>query len=139
MYLVRSRLINYRITNTDDWLENVNLIRDDCFKANSKTKRVKIAILDTGLFHEHPFFQDERQPRIKARESFFDSTQEKDSPKNTKDTHGHGTHIAGIVLQVAPNADLYIGRVVKGNEMTPDDADRISKVGGLNPTAPARF
>lgn len=124
----------------------MDFIRDDCFKGSSNRDRIKIAILDTGIYYDHPFFQDEvRRPRIKARESFFDATKKEtdvpfvDTPKKTKDTHGHGTHIAGIIMQVAPNTDLYIGRVVKGNEWSPDDADRISKVGRSSPTTEAKF
>ena len=124
----------------------MDFIRDDCFKRSSNSDRIKIAILDTGIYYDHPFFQDEvRWPRIKARESFFDATKKEtvapfvDTPKNTKDTHGHGTHIAGIIMQVAPNTDLYIGRIVEGNEISPNDADRISKVSRSSPTREAKF
>lgn len=96
-------------------------------------KRIKIAVLDTGLDQEHPFFQDEeRLPRIAAQESFLNTRYSQaaivDSPRDTKDVHGHGTHVAGILLQVSPEADLYIGRVVRGSDPEQGDALRISKV-----------
>jgi hypothetical protein len=116
----------------DGWLRVIDQIRDDSFNARPARQRVKIAVLDTSIDHEHPFFQDDKRlPRIVAKESFFniqDPESVKDSPRDTKDTHGHGTHIAGILLQVAPDADLYIGRVVRGDDSIQDDALRISKV-----------
>jgi subtilisin family serine protease len=39
--------------------------------------------------------------------------------KNTEDVtdiDGHGTHVAGIILQLAPRAELYIARVCQGDE-----------------------
>ncbi|KFY22519.1 hypothetical protein V493_06531 [Pseudogymnoascus sp. VKM F-4281 (FW-2241)] len=113
----------YDITASDEWLNAVKSIRDECFKrSNSNRDRIKIAILDTGICQPHPFFDEIRQDRIAACKSFLDETKQ-----DTYDTHGHGTHIAGIIMQLAPNADLYIGRVVEGDEMSLSDADRISK------------
>ncbi|PVH85654.1 subtilisin-like protein [Cadophora sp. DSE1049] len=113
----------------DDWLENVAEIRKDCFDPRLIRRRIRIAILDTGIDFGHTFFSEELN-RIAARESFLDCRDPnslQDNPRNTKDTHGHGTHIAGIILQVAPDADLYIGRVVCGDDPTRDDAQQITK------------
>ncbi|CAG8961987.1 hypothetical protein HYFRA_00014032 [Hymenoscyphus fraxineus] len=115
----------------DKWLDNVDKIRTDCFDPMLIRTRIKIAILDTGIDYDHTFFSDEdKMPRLVARESFLDCSDPKsvkDVPRNTKDTHGHGSHIAGIILQVAPDTDLYIGRVVRGEEPTQHDAQQISK------------
>lgn len=130
-YRTQPRTDNCRGDAADEWLSDVERIREDCFDAKRIRRRVKIAILDTGIDHGHTFFEDEeRQPRIVARESFLDLQNLenlKDSPRNTKDSHGHGTHIAGILLQVAPEADLYIGRVVRGDVTKVDDALQIAK------------
>jgi hypothetical protein len=116
----------------DKWLEEVANIRADCFDPTLIRTRIKIAILDTGIDYDHIFFSDDdKMPRLVARESFLscsDPNSVKDSPRNTKDTHGRRTHIAGIILQVALDADLYIGRVLHGDEPTQDDAQQISKV-----------
>lgn len=110
-------------------------IRKDCFEKRSrldnrsnesKSDRVKIAILDTGIRKSHTFFDRTRQSRIKECKSFID-----DQKEETDDLYGHGTHIAGIVMQVAPEADLYIGRVIEGNTASQDDAHNISEVSSL--------
>ncbi|KAF2809684.1 subtilisin-like protein [Mytilinidion resinicola] len=41
----------------------------------------------------------------------MDFTADPPLTKNGTDTCGHGTHVAGIVLQLAPNAELHVGRV----------------------------
>lgn len=78
---------------------------------------VRLAVLDTGLDGTHPDFQD----RIGALKDFID-------PERTEaiDPNGHGTHVTGIAAGdgrasqgryrgVAPEAELYIGRVLDAN------------------------
>jgi subtilisin family serine protease len=88
--------------------------------------------LDTGIDHSHPFFSDdEKIARLVACESFLDCSNPnsvKDMPRKAKDAHGHGTHIAGIILQAALDADLYISQVVVGEDPTQNDAQQISKL-----------
>jgi len=74
-------------------------------------KRVKIAILDTGLNKHHPkvdelLKQPKRELRIKTKEckSWVDGPWDEDSD-------GHGTACAMIAHKVAPNADIYIARI----------------------------
>lgn len=75
---------------------------------------IKLAIVDTGIDATHPDFAG----RIKASKSFVGST--------PKDENGHGSHVAGIAagsgaksdgkyVGVAPEADLYIARVLDAN------------------------
>lgn len=42
------------------------------------------------------------------------------------DGFGHGTHVAGLVLRTAPDADLYIAKVSRGKNFT--DTRAIAKV-----------
>jgi len=44
------------------------------------------------------------------------------------DISGHGTHIASIVLDIAPNADIYIARVTKTRLLNERQADQIAQV-----------
>ncbi len=62
-------------------------------------KGVKVAIIDTGIDHRHPALAP-------AIGSAHNTTS--DDPFAWADRHGHGSHVAGIVRQVAPGADLLI-------------------------------
>jgi subtilisin family serine protease len=44
-----------------------------------------------------------------------------DSPQ---DDTGHGTHVAGIIMQLYPEANLYIGRVLAENVINEEEATR---------------
>ena len=92
---------------------------------------VKVAILDTGIDRNHPDFQhprskpkkggiispvkgeEEQIKRIKACQNFCDDRKD---VEDVTDIDGHGTHVAGIILQLAPRAELYIARVCQGDE-----------------------
>lgn len=94
-----------------------------------KKKTVTVAIIDTGADVEHPLLQNQiwqnpgemgldNQGHDKAsnnldddQNGFIDDVSGWDFvslQKNTADNHGHGTHIAGIVHMVAPDAKLMI-------------------------------
>jgi len=67
-------------------------------------KGIKVAIVDTGIDVNHPFFKDSV---VGGYTPFNKGT----SPEDYQDHHGHGTHVAGIVRQVAPDAQLLAVRV----------------------------
>ncbi len=78
---------------------------------------VRVAILDTGIDPTHPMFAG----RIVGSWNFTNNTGDATDVKTGVDANnngyvdeawGHGTHVAGIVLMTAPNADLLIGRVL---------------------------
>lgn len=78
----------------------------------SHCKRVKIAILDTGVDLTHPEFKEDQalsrmSRRIKVPEDFLDPT------GSAVDTCGHGTHCVGLLRLIAPEADIYVARVAK--------------------------
>lgn len=86
---------------------------------------VKIAILDTGIDLEHPDFE-KRAPRrtVKGRkmagsEFLGEKTQRArikacrnfvDDSDDVTDYVGHGTAIAGLIMSIAPRAELYIAK-----------------------------
>ncbi len=79
-----------------------------------KGKGIKVAIIDTGIDETHPDFGG----RIIATKSFVGGS--------ARDDNGHGTHVAGVVagsgiksngkyMGIAPEANLYIGKVLRAN------------------------
>ncbi len=77
-------------------------------------ERIKVAILDTGIDVDHPAFAG----NINRERKNFTGGAERD----VKDEVGHGTMVAGLIAAhgpatsvtgVAPNADLFIGKVVR--------------------------
>ncbi|MCY9759319.1 S8 family serine peptidase [Paenibacillus alvei] len=73
-------------------------------------KGVKIAIIDSGADIQHPLLKE----RIVEAYDFVEND------TNPQDEKGHGTHVAGIVAQQAPDASLLIYRAIatEGHEFT---------------------
>lgn len=116
---------------SDQWLDEFetkvhSLVRA---KADNKHERVRIAIIDSGLDGTHGDFQS-KWTRIKGYKSWIDPTDptsENNSPsglrpdilrQNCKDSVGHGTHLAALILRLHRWADLYVARVT--NSHSPD-------------------
>lgn len=92
---------------------------------------MKIAVLDTGIDMDHPDFKKPRskvsarkltarskspgepnqEDRIKGRRNFCDDRVDE---SDVEDTDGHGTHVAAVILRLAPRAELFIARVCQG-------------------------
>ncbi|KAF7532042.1 hypothetical protein G7054_g8323 [Neopestalotiopsis clavispora] len=68
-----------------------------------RDKRIKVAIIDTGIDMNHECIKEEVE-RIPDWKSFVPGEDA------TVDRVGHGTHIAGIVLKLTSNVDLYIAK-----------------------------
>ena len=84
------------------------------WEAGLKGQGIKVAVVDTGLDEAHPDFAG----RIVATKSFVGD--------RAHDDNGHGTHVAGTVagsgaksngkyVGVAPEASLYIAKVLRAN------------------------
>jgi hypothetical protein len=61
---------------------------------------------------EDPGREQIQMDRIKGRRNFCSSGPEYEN--NVQDLDGHGTQVAGIILRLAPRAELYIARVCRG-------------------------
>lgn len=116
-------------TLTDKWLKRLEsdaggLVRQ-C-RRNIVRQRVKIAILDTGIdVRNVAFAQAVSKGLIKKVEDFADPT------GDGLDLNGHGTHCAGLLVRIAPEAEIYVARVTKGAKNP--DPDLIAKVRSLTP------
>lgn len=87
---------------------------------------IKVAILDTGLDLGHPDIQANGE-RIKEIRSWLYTP---DGVKLTKpnDPCGHGTHVTGLLLDVAPDCDVYVAQIADSRESRPLSAHRIVRV-----------
>jgi subtilisin family serine protease len=85
-------------------------------------KKVKIAILDTGVDLRHEAFEPNS---VKNWKSFLDN--------NTamEDSYGHGTFTAALVHKIAPNAELFIARVCLDNILDEHGAKRVAEVSAI--------
>ncbi|MEV4680563.1 S8 family peptidase [Streptomyces kurssanovii] len=97
--------------------ESVPLIgASEAWAAGYTGKGVKVAVLDTGIDADHPDFA-----------GLIDGTASFVPGEAVTDVNGHGTHVAGTIVGsgaasggenkgVAPDADLYVGKVLGGAE-----------------------
>jgi hypothetical protein len=77
--------------------------------------RVKIALLDTGIETRHPFVKGAtKAKRIKEIRNFVDGN------NSVGDVYGRGTYSAALILQVAPEAHLYVARIAVSPEIPRD-------------------
>lgn len=80
---------------------------------------LKIAVLDTGIDMRHPIIEDERS-RIKDAKTWHGGCA-------YEDHNGHGTFVAGVLLDLTSNVDIFIGKVM--NSETCESRDHIAQVG----------
>jgi hypothetical protein len=85
---------------TEKWMKDFKKLRTKKTGVSSK-QRIKVAVLDTGVDITHPNIKG----NISGHKSFVDDDA-------TVDRSGHGTHIAGVILNLTTNVDLYIGKVI---------------------------
>ena len=91
-----------------------NLIRLQQAHASSRNlgSGVKVAVLDTGVDTAHPMFTGRLAPSSEWKD-FVDNDSNPQEVGSTADrAFGHGTGVAGIILQVAPRATILPIRVL---------------------------
>ncbi|WP_282696550.1 S8 family serine peptidase [Streptomyces sp. CC208A] len=106
-----------------DLKESVPLVgAPEAWAAGYTGKGVKVAVLDTGIDVDHPDFA-----------GLIDGTTSFVPGETVTDVNGHGTHVAGTIVGsgaasggahkgVAPDADLYVGKVLGGEEGSGQDS-----------------
>ncbi|CEI41732.1 unnamed protein product [Fusarium venenatum] len=82
--------------------------------AKSTSTPVKIAILDTGIERGHALVEP-REDSLKGKKNFYNPLQ-----TNVADTHGHGTFTASLIMDYAPDAELYIAKIADKENTRPD-------------------
>jgi hypothetical protein len=91
---------------------------------------VKVAVIDTGIDTSHPVFQGHLAPSNQWKD-YVDGDafpQEDSSGSGNGKAYGHGTAVAGVILQVAPRVTILPIRVLKkdGDGNTSDIVSAIS-------------
>jgi hypothetical protein len=109
-------LIIHRAKWADKWMLNLKTKVHDRKPQRSVRYKdsplVKIAVLDTGIDMQHNYIKGCRNAnRIKGVKSFVTDDQRID------DVCGHGTHVAALLLKVAPECQIYIAKVASGSEI----------------------
>jgi hypothetical protein len=102
-----------------------------------RSGRTRIAILDTGISFPREAEDVGYMDRIMGIKSWLGDPANTDPELNRgdRDLDGHGTHAAALLLQVAPDVDVYVARVfkgkheLKGNVMAEVFHKRIAEVG----------
>uniref|UniRef100_A0A8H7N3M9 Peptidase S8/S53 domain-containing protein n=1 Tax=Bionectria ochroleuca TaxID=29856 RepID=A0A8H7N3M9_BIOOC len=123
MRLGNGDLIGYANAFSRDFEQfHRRFIRPLMSKGDKKIQRVKIALLDTGIYTGHSDLQALRQRVMQYRKSQgFEQKEDQDPIKlkesrpfigdRIRDTIGHGTHVACLLLKFAPDADIYIAKI----------------------------
>ncbi|KAJ5770966.1 Peptidase S8/S53 subtilisin/kexin/sedolisin [Penicillium nucicola] len=75
---------------------------------------VKIAVLDTGIDLIHPGI-DACIEQVKGEYNWMNEK----FAKRVEDYNGHGTFIAGLLLEYSPDAELYISKISDGRPCNP--------------------
>jgi hypothetical protein len=109
----------------DQWFAYLETILYDVIPPIPKKNedRIRIAILDTGIcMTDHYLGLKENRKRI-TYQSFVKNDPD---PNNPIDLSGHGTHAAALLVRVAHNADIYVARISKTEEL--EDPHQIATV-----------
>ncbi len=105
-----SRSLNTEFSNwgldTDSKDAHINL--SGVWKKFEKKKNIVIAVIDTGIDYSHPHLKNNIITLSgKASESNYGVDFSTKAPTFTpNDTHGHGTHVAGIIVSIFPDAKI---------------------------------
>ncbi|MCD8191107.1 MAG: S8 family serine peptidase [Clostridiales bacterium] len=77
--------------------------------ASSDNATVTVAIIDSGIDPDHEFFEG----RTITDSSYDFLAGEDEDPTELSDSYGHGTHVAGIIVECTPdNVELMVLRVL---------------------------
>lgn len=91
-------------------------------------RRVRVAIIDTGVDMGHIDIQAAAANGQIVKVCDWVDGREGVEDENIGDFEGHGTHIASVILDMAPHVDLYIARVTKQRELFDGEAENVAKV-----------
>lgn len=104
------------------------------------TQRVRVTVIDTGIDYSHPYISSTAwRPYDENTEKHLfcdfvwpdparDSIADRPTRHDPVDDDGHGTFIAGLLLQLAPDIELSVARIGATRGSLKTDSDVGSKV-----------
>ncbi|KAI1330204.1 hypothetical protein F5Y16DRAFT_31262 [Xylariaceae sp. FL0255] len=94
-----------------------------------RADKIRIAIIDTGIDDEDDNLIEFNRAsgRIKDSCGFINDPNSKPDTKDYRDVNGHGTHVARLILEMAPAAELYIAKVSNDTSIQHTDLHRITR------------
>lgn len=98
-------------------------------KKYRKQKDVIVAVLDTGIKYNHPFFKENMyypKGKVSSTQFGFDLTHNK-LKTTPHDTNGHGTHVAGIIKKMHKKVKLLNIKYFSGKQSGEDILNNSNK------------
>ncbi|RKK27086.1 hypothetical protein BFJ66_g15799 [Fusarium oxysporum f. sp. cepae] len=89
--------------------------------ADYRHKRVTVAIIDTGFYANDDLFFINAERRIRKYRSFIGEE------TDWEDIHGHGTHVARLVLRHAPECEVYVAKISNTRSFSEDQVGQLAK------------
>lgn len=111
------------------WLREIETSVNSWMPLSKTNDKIRIAILDTGIDLGHPYFDEpSRKGSTKSRREIVEECKSfLPEKKGDEDAHGHGTHAASLLLRLAPNARIYVARVIDDDGKI-SDPDAVAEV-----------
>ncbi|EGX92020.1 subtilisin, putative [Cordyceps militaris CM01] len=92
--------------------------------SKNRDRKIRIAIIDSGVCSRDEYIRENRRNgRIKGQRNFSDSNVD-----DLEDFHGHGTTVAKILLEVAPETEVYIAKVTSSQSLSDQELGNIYEV-----------
>jgi hypothetical protein len=115
-----------RAGSAEEWFYKLEMQVHSMIKRRRKRndKRVRVAVLDTGIDQSHPRIIATLQ---KHDSRIIECKDWLDSESGTADIVGHGTCVSELLLRVA-KVDLYVGKVFNSRESSGNVSEIVSKV-----------
>ena len=84
---------------------------------------IRVAIIDSGLDMTDPVIRA-RAKQIKGKRNWTSP-----NPDDCDDAYGHGTHVARLLVTVAPTSEIFVAKISAGKQLDNSNTDRIAQVG----------
>lgn len=110
---------------SDSFIRNWKETYQSLFKDTHNGKRVRVAVLDSGVDFP-PYVWQAYEDRIKDMRSWTPGN-DCGPLRNGEDDVGHGTHVTALLLHLAPSIDLYIARIAKARPSHPEQIAKASQ------------
>lgn len=109
----------------------ISSLADPC-----RNEKIRIAIIDTGIDEDDIIIGEVMGERIKECCGFINGPDAKPDPSDYEDKTGHGTHVARLMLKMAPSVELYIAKISNEFSIQPTELHRVTRVSplGFSPT-----